>query len=201
MKLEGNMLVFVILGAAFAGVGIHLLLWSRRKSALVKRFAESRGLVYRAQDVEGLEKRINDCVMLDGQGMVRTFGQVGNIVTVGSGKLFRGVELLDLVPWGKAEYAHNARTAIIFPCAGELEGIFLVSPQLSVHQRYPESPSNEGRLKNLLTRARVPEPPCTLSLTLMRGGAVAYLEPTVAGAVSNKHLEYLVELMERLTAC
>jgi len=198
--VEGNMLVFVILGAVFAGVGVHLFLWSRRKSGLVRRFAESRGLVYRAEDVEGLEQQVNDCVALDEPGMVRTFGQVGDVVTVGPGKLFRGVELLDLVPWAKAEYAHNARTAVMFPCRREVEGLFLVSPQWSVHQRYPQSPSRTVELKAVLESAHLPAPPCALSLTLMRGSAVAYLEPTVAGAVSRKHIEYLIDLMERLAA-
>ena len=200
MTVEGNTLVFAMLGAAFAGIGIHLFAWSRRRSGLLRQFAESRGLVYHAADGEGLERRVNDCVALEEPGMVRSFGQFSDVVAVGAGRLFRAVELLDLVPWGRAEYTNHARTAVTFPYPRDLEGIFLISPQLSVHQRYPASPSRTDEVKDLLARARIAAPPCTLSLTLGRGNAVAYLEPAMAGAVSSRHLQYLAELCERLAS-
>lgn len=200
MQVEGNMLVFAILGAAFAGVGIHLFAWSRRRAGVLRQFAESRGLVYRAEDVERLEQQVNRCVALDEPNMVRSFGQVGDVVTVGDGRLFRAVELLDLSPWGRSEYVNQSRTAMTFPFPCPFQGVFTVSPNMSVHQRYPESPLNADRLKTVLKEARAPAPPCTLSLTLMRGAAVAYLEPMVTGAVTRKHLEYLVDLMEHLVA-
>jgi hypothetical protein len=185
------MLVFVILGVAFLAVGMHLLFWSRGQSRLIRGFAESKGLVYRAAGVDGLEERVNACVAFDEPALTRTFGQFGDVVSLGHGTLFRAVELLDLTPWGRAEYVQKSRVAVVFPFRSDISGFFMVSPDLAVYQRYPESPSWVDRVQSVLEEGRVARPPCPLSLTIMRGQVVAYLEPAVTGAVSRKHLDYL----------
>lgn len=195
MKTEGNIVVFIVLGVALVAVAVHLFLWSRRQSGSLKRFAESKGLVHRSADVEDLESRINDCVALEEPGLTRTFGQLGDIVSLGNGRMFRAVELRDLRPWGKTEYTHQARVAVMFPVDCGFSGIFSVSPKLVVRQLYPESPASEEEVRSLLEHARVGAPPCMLSLTLMRGQAVAYLEPGVVGSVDRKGLEYLEGLV------
>lgn len=196
--MEGNMLVFVVLGVAFAATGVHLFLWSRRQSGSLKRFAESKGLVYRSRDVEELERRVNECVALEEEGLTRTFGQFSDIVTIGNGKMFRAVELRDLNPWGKTEYANQARVAVMFPVACGFSGIFSISPALVVRQLYPETPSSTEEVRSMVERTRAGAPPCMLSLTLMRGYGLAYLEPAVVGSVRRTDLEYLERLVAAL---
>jgi len=202
MELEGNTLVLLILSAALGGVGVQLYFWSQRQSDAIKEFAASRGLIYHAVDPGQLEYRVNQCVALDEPDMTRTFSQLGDVVPLPNGTLFRAVELLDLTPWGRAEYVNQSRAAVFlpFPSTAEYAGIYMVSRALSVHQRYPASPSRVDAVKALLESVRMSQPPCALSLTLMRGCVVAYLEPLVSGSVSRKQLDYLADLAERLSA-
>lgn len=200
METSGNMLVFVILAVAFAAVGVHLFLWSRRKSRLLRRFAEDNGLEYRREDAGELERLVNDCMALEDDGMGRAFGQVGDIVRLDGGVLFRGVEALDLVPWGNPQNTHHARTAITFPADVSAFGLFFVETNGAVRQRYPADGADADAVSALLAESGVAPPPCPLSLTLMRNRAVAYLEPRVTGSVNREHLHYLVELMRRLGA-
>lgn len=198
MEVSGNTLVFVILGAAFAGVGVHLLLWSRRKTRLLRRFAAERGLAYRRRDDGRVARAVNDCVAIDDAGMGRGFGRVRDVVELGHGTLFRGVEALDPVPRGNPQNTHHARTAVLFPTSLDVTGMFLVHPGGEVEQRHPGAPSRATELRSALARASVPTPPCPLSLTLARGRALIYLEPVVTGALSEEHLDYLAGVALRL---
>lgn len=197
--VTGNPLVFVILGAGFVAVLAWLVFWSRSQSRIVRRFAESKGFVYHERDIDGLEARVNDCVVLEEPNLVRSFSRLGDVVTLIHGAMFRAVELLDLNPYGRAEYVNRSRVAVWFPCRQKIEGIFTVSPALEIYQRYPEEPARIDALRAFLEAARVEAPPCMLSLTLMRGQGVAYLEPAVTGMVSERHLSYLSELAGTLS--
>jgi hypothetical protein len=198
MTVEGNPFVLVILAVCFAAVVAFWFFWSRNQSRVVRRYAESKGLVHHDRDPEGLEARVNACVALDDANLTRTFSRFGDIVSLGRGTLFRAVELLDLNPYGRADYANRSRVGVWFRCPFQHEGFFLVTPALGVHQRYPEEPDHTEDVRGRLEAARVAPPPCTLSLTLMRDHAVAYLEPTVTGTVTAAHLDYLAGLVNAL---
>lgn len=198
MEMHGNMWVFVILGVAFAAVGVHLVLWSRRQSSRIENFARSHGLGYEARDSAGhLEREVNSCVALEEPGLARAFDRFRDLVSLNGGKLFRAVELLDLNPWGDTENTHQARTAVFFDAPHYPAGIFSVTPTLAVEQRYPRNQSAANQVRALLERASVRPPPCPLSLTLMRGHGLAYLEPTMVGSLTEEHLRYLVEFVSR----
>jgi len=197
VDIDGNGLVFVVLGAAFAGVAIHLLLWSRRQSRLVRRFARERGLDYRAGGSSRLEDAVNACAAMEETGIVRAFSGLRDVVSLDGGTLFRATELLDLNPWGSPQNTHQKRTAVFFRAPEAPAGIFFVTPTLSVEQRYPRGGSAAEQVRSHLEQAGIPAPPCTLSLSLAPGGGIAYLEPAITGALSRRHLEYLVDLVAR----
>ena len=198
METSGNLLVFVILGVAFAGVGIHLLLWTRRRARQLRRFAEARGFGYRSRDDGRLERDLNALVAIDEPGMGRAFGRVRDLVSVGDATLFRATEAVDLVPWGEPQNSHHARTGIVFPAGLDSEGVFGLLPDGRIDQRYPRGDACVPGLRSTLERAGVASPPCPLSLTVGRGRAVACLEPMVAGALESRYLDYLLELAARL---
>ena len=169
METEGNPLVFILLGAAFAAVGVHLFFWSRRQSRKFKVFARSRGLTYRPRDDGRLETDLNAALALEEPGLARTFGQVRDVVKLDGSTLFRAAELLDLNPWAEAETSHHARTAVFFDAPDAPSDIFSITPDLDVRQRYPREGDSAGEVRALLGRQGIPRPPCTLSLTFVRG--------------------------------
>lgn len=198
--MEGDLWVFVLLGVGFAAVGVHLVLYSRRRSGVVRRFAQSRGYGYEERDEGSLERQLDRAFGIEEPGVTRTFGQVRDIVSLPAGKLFRAVELLDLNPHGSRESSHQSRTAILFEGVPEWSGVFHVTPELGVQQRYPLGNDDEtDRLRQLLEGVGVSSPPHALSLTFQRGHGIAYLEPAVTGSVTEAHLTYLVDLAGRLS--
>lgn len=196
--MSEGVLVFVILTAAFVAVGIHLFLWSRRVTGRIRRFAGARGLKYEARDRGSLEARVNTAVALDESGLTRRFGQVGDLVRLPGGVLFRAVEFRDLNPHASSGYGQHARTAVLFDAPAAPAGIFSVTPLLEVRQEYPFNQSSAGALQAYVQQARLPRPPAPLSLTFMRGQALAYLEPFVSGSLTDEHLEYLAALPDLL---
>ncbi len=197
-SVDANLLVFILLGAAFAAVGLHLVVYSRRRAGVVRRFAESRGYSHADRDDGSLEHQLERAFEIENAGCARAFSQVRDIVCLPSGKLFRAVELIDLNPHASVDSPHHARVAVVFPCAPECSGVFYVASDLVVHQQYPQKrdPAT-ARLSDLFPEAGLASPPYPLSLTFMRGHGLAYLEPPVTGSVTEGHLTYLADLAER----
>jgi hypothetical protein len=197
--MDNNVLVFSILGVAFVAVGVHLILYARRVSRRLRRYADSHGLIWHARDREDLESQINETFDLPETGLVQNFGRVRDVIRFDAGTLFRATELLDLTPHGSATNPHSSRVAVLFDLAGAPEGIFMVSPSLEVRQRYPlEGRDETQRVAGLFRSPGVPAPPHPLALSLRDGRALAYLEPLVAGSVSDSDLDYLMRLARGL---
>lgn len=197
--MDNNTLLFSILGLAFAGVGIHLYLYSRRVSRRIRQFARDRGLTWRPRDDENLEATINTAFDLPETGLVQNFSRIRDIVRFDDSVLFRGTELLDLTPYGSATNPHASRVTVLFDLTGVPEGIFMVMPSLEVRQRYPlEGPNNSDTIAGIFRSPEIEPPPHPLSLSLKNGHALAYLEPLVVGSVSDTDLEYLIKLTENL---
>ena len=196
--MNGDPLVFILLGAAFAAVGLHLVVYSRRRSRVVRRFADTRGYPHRERDDGSLGRQLERAFEIEEPGCARAFSQVRDIVCLPIGTLFRVVELIDLNPRASVQSPHHARTAVIFPGTPEWSGVFHVTSDLEVHQRYPREPGPAtARLPNLLQHVGIASPRHPLSLTFMRGQGLAYLEPTVTGSVTEAHLTYLADLARR----
>lgn len=198
--VRGDSLVFVLLGMAFAAVGVHLFFYSRRRASLVRDFARSRGYSWQARDDGSLEADLQRSFRLEQSGCVRAFDRPRDIVSVPGGTLFPAIELLDLNPYASVYDSHHARVAIALPDAPPWEGIFLVMPDMEIRQRFPlDGPRNEARTLALLEQEQVPPPPRPLSITFMRGRGLAYLRPTVVGSVDRSDLAYLADLADRLS--
>lgn len=196
--MHGDHLVFVFLGVAFAAVGLHLAVYSRRRSGVFRRFAAARGYPHTERDDGSLERQLDRAFEISEPGCARAFSQVRDIVCLPIGKLFRAVELIDLNPHASAESPHHARAAVVFPGTPEWSGVFHVTSDLRVHQRYPREPDPAtDRLPGLLRQVGIALPPHPLSLTFMRGQGLAYLEPTLTGSITETHLTYLSDLAER----
>jgi hypothetical protein len=167
--VEGSPLVFVLLGIAFAAVGVHLVLFARRRAAVLRRFAQSRGLRFEARDDGSLEQQLGRAFGIEDPGCARAFGQIRDIVCLPQGKVFRAVELSDLNRHASVESPHHARAAVLFPGNPSWSGIFHVSGDLAVHQRHPqERGAADVGIRRLFEQAGVAAPPHPLSLTFMR---------------------------------
>lgn len=198
--MDRDSLVFILLGVAFAAVGVHLVVYSRRRAGVVRAFAESRGYPYDDRDDGSLELQLERTFGIEDAGCARAFSQLRDIVCLPRGRLFRAVELMDLNPHGSVHDPHHARAAVIFPAEPEWSGVFAVTSDLSVHQRYPrENGPATAQLPRLFRQAGISSPPQPLSLTFMRGQGLAYLEPAVTGSVTETHLTYLADLAERFS--
>lgn len=197
--MNGDLLVFVVLGVAFAAVGLHLFFYSRRKAAVVRGFAQSRGCALMEKDDGSLEAELGRAFRIDDAGCVREFGQIRDVVSLPTATMFRAVELIDLNPHARAENTHHARAAVLFQGAPKWSGIFHVTPGLVAHQRYPlEARSAAEDVSGLFAESGMPAPPHALSITFMRGHGLAYLEPLVTGSVTEEDLTYLAEFAARL---
>lgn len=199
--MQGNPVVFVLLGVAFAAVGVHLFVYSRRRAAVLRRFAQSRGLPFEERDDGSLERHLDRAFGIEDPGCARAFGQMSDIVSLPQGKLFRAVELIDLNPHASVQSPHQARAAVLFPGAPEWSGIFHVTSDLAVRQRYPRErgPAHVG-MPRLFEQAGAAAPPHPLCLTFMRGQGLAYLEPAITGSVTEAHLTYLADLAARFSS-
>lgn len=198
--IEGEPIVFVFLGVAFAAVGLYLVLYARRRAGTVRDFARSRGYPWRARDDGSLEEELQEAFRIDEPGCVRTFDRPRDVVSIPGGTLFRAVELLDLNPHASVYDSHQARVAVLLPEGPDFEGIFMVTSDLEVRQRYPREETSGGAgVVALLKDAGVRAPPHPLSLTFMRGRGLAYLQPAVVGSVDAQGLAYLADLAERLS--
>jgi Trk-type K+ transport system membrane component len=199
--MNSNLVVFVILGIAFAAVGVHLVLYSKHRTEIIRRFAEARGFVFTARADSTLVSQLEKAFDIEEAGCVRTFDQVRDVVSLPSGTIFRAVELLDLNPHASAVNPHHPRAAVMFSTQPEWFGIFHVTSDLAVLQRYPlEERSAAEDVRRYIQEAGMSPPPHPLSLTLMRGYGLAYLEPPVVGSVTDEHLKYLAELSARLSS-
>ena len=198
--MNSDSLVLILLGVAFAAVGLHLVVYSRRRSRVVRRFAETRGYPHRERDDGSLERQLERAFEINEPGCARAFSQIRDIVCLPIGKLFRVVELIDLNPRASVQSPHHTRAAVLFPGTPEWSGVFHVTSALGVHQRYPREPDPAtARLPDLLQEVGITSPPHPLSLTFMRGQGLAYLEPAVTGSVTEAHLTYLADLAERFS--
>jgi hypothetical protein len=190
------MTVFWILVPLFVAVGAYLVWYSRRGRRLVMAFAREKGLRYRPGDDGQLAAALDEALGFDEPGLVRSFGQVRDIVyDRESVQLFRTVELLDLNRYGTSQSTHYSRVAVTFEVSPDLELFALVSPDLRCQSRLgsdssvPQEPVTV--IRSVLENQR---PRCPLSVTLKRGRGLIYLEPLVTGNVRPEDLEYLIAI-------
>ncbi|MHC4415353.1 MAG: hypothetical protein ACYS0G_08725 [Planctomycetota bacterium] len=195
MMLAQDLLVFAILVPLFAFIAIWLLVYARKRSALIRRYATARGLIWRQADDGTLERQLDDAFRLEDRALARAFSRVRDIVADDGLLLFRVTELLDLNPHGSSQNSHFGRIAVLFDAPA---GPFLFFNAVNRTQNlnlYPASGDLEAnRFFEALGPLLATNPPRhTLSITVMRGKALMYLQ-RLTGTENETDLEYLCAL-------
>ena len=194
--------VFLILTPIFVLVGVWLFLYSRRRSQLVKRFAVSRGLLYRQEDDGTLEQSLNRAFSLQ-PPLGRSFYAIRDIVEGSRITLFRATEALDLSHYGMPQNTHFSRIAVLLATEWDEELYFLAKSPQAVTPIFPKDTGQIAtdtvfnQLKQLIKDY---PPPHLLSVTVMRGHVLLYLEPTLTGSEKETDLNYLFDLAKKIKA-
>ena len=190
------MKVFLILTPIFVLIGLWLLIYSKRRSNLVKGFGAKKRLFYRQKDDGTLEQSLNGAFALTAP-LGRDFSRIRDIVEDNGICLFRVSEALDLSHYGMPQNTHFGRIAVFFETKKDLELFFLVKNAKEIKPIIPNNAHQFAadpifvKLKQII---RENPPPHSLSVTLMRGKFLAYLEPMVTGSETERDLNYLSDL-------
>jgi len=196
MSSQGNPMVLVILIPVFLAVGIHLLIYSQKRKSMLKAFAQKKGLKYTPEDTEQLEEILNKKLAIEGTGLVRSFGQIKDIVSDGEISLFRCIELLDLNPYRDAANTHQNHICVSFNVP-EVIDLFFVTTKEGIHTNlYPKDKNIEENEYFLKLKSTIENnlPKNKVIISFRHGKAVLYISPLVTGGETEKDLEYLVAL-------
>ena len=190
------MKVFLILTPIFVSIGFWLLIYSKRRSRLVKMFGQKKGFFYRYKDNGKLEQTLNRALTLAAP-LGRDFSKIRDIVGGDGIRLFRVTETLDLSYYGMPQNTHFGRIAVFFETEKNRELFFLVNDAQEIKHIFPKdlhqmaSDPLFAKLKQII---RENPPPHMLSVTIMRGKFLAYLEPMLTGSEKESDLNYLYEV-------
>ena len=188
--------VALILIPVFVFVGLWLLIYSRRRSRLIQAFGREKGLAYRRKDDGALEQELNRAFNLAAP-FGRDFSRIRDIVEGDGICLFRATEALDLSHYGMPQNTHLGRIAIFFVTEKDWEMFLLAKNAQEIKHILPKDSDQKAsdpifvKLKQLIKEN---PPPHTLSVTVMRGKFLAYLEPILTGAEKKSDLNFLFEL-------
>ena len=190
------MKVFLILTPIFVLIGLWLLLYSRRRSRIIKAFGETKGFFYRYKDEGTLEQALNRAFALAAP-LGRDFSRIRDIVEDDSIRLFRVTEALDLSHYGMPQNTHFGRIAVYFETEKNWEFFFLTKNAQEIKHILP---TDSNKMESDPIFAKIEQiikenpPPHMLSVTVMRGNFLAYLEPMMTGSEKESDLNYLFEL-------
>ena len=190
------MKVLLILTPIFVLIGLWLLIYSRRRSRLVKAFGGTKGFFYRHKDDWTLEQALNRAFTLAAP-LGRDFSRIRDIVEDDGIRLFRVTEALDLSYYGMPQNTHFGRIAVFIETEKDWELFFLAKNAQEIKHILPKGSHQIAtdpifaKLKQIIEEN---PPPHMLSVTLMRGKFLAYLEPMLTGSEKESDLNYLFEL-------
>ena len=194
------MKILLILTPIFVLIGIWLLIYSKRRSHLVKRFGKTKGLFYRHEDDGTLEQALNRAFTLAAP-LGRDFSRIRDIVENDGICLFRVTEALDLSYYGMPQNTHFGRIAVFFNTEKDLELFFLAKNAQEIKHVLPKDSNHiatDPVFTNIKQIINDNQPPHMLSVTLMRGKFLAYLEPMLTGSEKKNDLNYLFELAKNV---
>jgi len=196
--IKGDITVFYILIPAFLLVGLWLIYYNRKKSEMMRMFAAKRGLKYSRRS-PGLDDELDRVFRLE-TPFARAFMLVKDVITDGPVRLMRLTELLDLSPYGTSQNTHFRRLAAYFPGpAGPdlILGFRHGGPDPRVMYPVGTNVSGDERVKRLLELVSESPPPHPLTITLMGGRALAYLEPLMVGSEGEPEADYLLKFAKK----
>ncbi len=186
-------MVFIILLIVFGAVGVYLLAYSKMKSASLKAFAFNRGLSYKEKDYGTLAKELNEKFGIEEYGRIRSFAQIGDLVSDGEVTLLRCTELLDMNLYRKAAVTHSSRFAVIFIVPETVKLFFKIDDKGKYYYIEPtdkDVAQDEHFIKiKPVLDSHLPQH--WLSATFSNGRAIIYLMPLVVGNEKEEDFEYL----------
>jgi len=182
MEMTSGAMTFWILTPIFIAVGIHLILYSRRRKKMLELFAKKHQLNIRPEREKEVQGVLDACFSSEDAEMLRTFGQLSSLVEGEAVFLFRTVELLDIKPHIKSYDTHFARIVALFDVSADYDEFFLLDKSLRAMKRRPESKDPDPKIIEISKQiAASCEGRHTLSITLGRGKGLIYFEPLVTG--------------------
>ena len=159
----------------------------------LKRFAKRMVFFYRFKDEGTLEQALNRAFALAAP-LGRDFSRIRDIVEDDSIRLFRVTEALDLSHYGMPQNTHFGRIAVYFETEKNWEFFFLTKNAQEIKHILPtdsnkmESDPIFDKIEQIIKEN---PPPHMLSVTVMRGNFLAYLEPMMTGSEKESDLNYL----------
>ena len=175
-------LVFWILVPLFVAVGLYLIWYSHRRKKMLESFAKTHQLCIRPEHERELQKTLDSCFSLKGEGLVRSFGQLSSFVDGESIWVFRAVEILDLNPNAQSYSTHFPRIVALFQISTEHEEFFILDKSMQARRRLFRSKSPNLDVieisKRITASCKARHP---LSVTFTRGHGLIYFEPLVTG--------------------
>jgi hypothetical protein len=137
MNETPNGLVFWILIPAFLAVGIHLILYSRKRKKMVELFAKNNQLNIRPERKKEVQGILDTYISSSDAELLRTFDQISSLILGGEIWLFRAVELFDVNPRIKSPATHFPRIAALFEVSAEWDDFFLLDKNMRATNRLP----------------------------------------------------------------
>jgi hypothetical protein len=201
MLMNNDPRVFFILIPIFAAVGVYLVVYNRKKSALFKDFSSSRGLQYQKRDDGQIENALTEKLKIEEPNYVRAISGVKDIIRYGEILIFRCTELLDLYKYGNPQTTHFPRVALSFNAPQGASLFFIFYPKTGQYKsRYPTDKNlNEDKyFQNIKSVLQDFPPPHPVTITLSLSTAFIYLEPLVIGGEKEGDLDYLLSFGKKL---
>ena len=194
MKAQGNPMVWLILIILFLAVGVHLMIYSSKRRKMLKKFAQKNNLKPVSQDNNDLEIQLNKKLAIKENGFLRTFMKIKDIIGDGEVFLFRGIELLDLNPYGNPETTHQNHIYISFDVPEKIDLFFIMDKNSKVINLYPKDKELEKdeyfkKIKHIIQKQTNKK-----NITVSIGGGKALLNtnPLVTGKETEEDLKYLL---------
>lgn len=182
MNEGSGALVFWILVPLFAGVGLYLIWYSRHRKKILVAFANKHQLHISPEHEKDLQKTLDARFSLKTANLVRSFGQLSNLIDGGPILVFQAVELLDLDPHAQSYSTHFPRIVALFDISTDYNEFFVVDKSGQAIQRPPRSntpiPDVAGTSKRIADSCNARHP---LSVTFAHGPGLIYFEPLVTG--------------------
>jgi len=197
MIMNSDQTVFYILIPIFVAVGIYLIIYNKKKSALFKNFSSARGLQYQKKDDGQIERALTEKVKIEESNYVRAISGVKDIVRYGEILIFRCTELLDLDKYGKPQTTHFPRVVLSLNAPQDASVFFIFFPKTGQYKScYPTDKNldEDRHFQNIKSLLRELPPPHPVTITLSRGTAFIYLQPLVVGGEKDRELDYLLNL-------
>jgi hypothetical protein len=171
-----------ILVAAFVAVGIHLLLYARRRKKMLRDFARRHLLTVSEDYREHVQDILDRCFQLEQSGLVRSFSRISEVVQADGVWIFRAIELLRLRPSGNSRRDYSNRLAAVFAVDSSHQEFFLLDRSGQAVSRVPGAQPPDAAVTEVVQEAvRSCDAKHPLSVTLSDGQALIYFRPLIVG--------------------